>query len=235
MQTSQTSCPLLIASDSVSGRGDFLEIATGEEDRIAVAMGNLALSGLAGAILRRGLDGALKSMLARRLELPVAAAELNRILWDVAPDNTFAAFFSACVDPHALTLHYVNAGHEAAMILRASGHAGVHIDRLEPHATILGLSRRSEYREKKTRFEPGDTLVIVSEGAGESAEKLLRKHFASPRDLASRLVDAGNPALDRTAVVVRHGDRPAILPAPSHTGQSRAASVAAPYRWASAR
>jgi sigma-B regulation protein RsbU (phosphoserine phosphatase) len=200
MHTLQTLCAQAIASDSIATSGDFFEtVPLAINRRIAVAMGNISLPGLAGTILRRGVRSALKSLLSHDREPAAVSAELNRILWDVAPESTFASLFTAHIDPGAETVRYVNAGHEAALLLRAGGA----IERLEPHAASLGLSRRSEYRPKAVRFHPGDLLFILSEGAGETAEKILchRSSFA-PRELASQIVDSGNPAQDRTAIVI---------------------------------
>ena len=214
MHTLQDSCSLLLSSCSISGSaGDFYDLATPHNNELMIGMGNISLEGTAGPILMRGLHATLRSLLTRGLTAASIAGELNRMLWNIAPDHTFSALFTAHIDPLSGRIHYLNAGHEAALILRheVAGRERTMV-RLEPHAPILGLSRRSEYRERSVRFEAGDTLVVVSEGAGEAAERILR--HGDPeclRDLALRIVDQGNPSQDRTAVVVHHRDAAAHL------------------------
>jgi serine phosphatase RsbU (regulator of sigma subunit) len=164
-------------------------------------MGSIAVEGPAGPILTRGLHAHLGSLLSRGVKASYCASELNRTLWDVAPEHTFSGVFIAHIDSAASRMDYVNAGHEAALVIRAAGS----FERLEPHAPILGLSRRSEYRERTIRFSSGDALIVLSEGAGEAAERLLRGGVPEiTRELAAKIVDAGDACRDRTAILIHN-------------------------------
>jgi serine phosphatase RsbU (regulator of sigma subunit) len=98
------------------------------------------------------------------------------------------------------------------------------VERLEPNAPALGLSRSSAYRQRTVPFGPGDTLIALSDGVTEAAipvdiagceralvEMVLRERGARVRELPARILNlvdalAGPHILDRTIVVVHFKD-----------------------------
>jgi serine phosphatase RsbU (regulator of sigma subunit) len=185
---------------AAAGSGDFFEVAAPRRNHLVIALGNIAAKGAAGPILTTAVRAALRFLIGHGAEIATTACELNSEMWDMAPDNTFAGLFLARLDPLAGRIHYVNAGHESALLI----HAGGRIERLEPHAPVLGLSRRSQYHEKSARFAPGDTFIALSEGAGEAADRLLRSFpLTAIEPLSEKIVESGDPAVDRTVIVAR--------------------------------
>jgi len=190
--------------------GDFFDLAAPGPDELACGVGTLLAKGIAGPILMTGLQTTLHSLDARGADLPGILAELNRIMWNIAPERTFASLFSARIVPRTRRIYYVNAGHEAALMVRFDGR----IERLEPHAPVLGLSRLSEYRERTVGFHPGDTLIALTEGSGAGAERLLGSGAPDRvamrcRDLPARIVQAaesmpGAQSSDRTVLVIHY-------------------------------
>src|SRR5207249_8171666 len=69
------------------------------------------------------------------------------------------------INPVIQQLRYINAGHEPALLVRkASGR----VHRLERTGAVLGLTRRDRYRERAVLMQPGDVLVIFSDGISEA-------------------------------------------------------------------
>ena len=193
--------------------GDFFDLVAPNHTWLTIALGTLSAKGLAGSILLTGLQALLHSLASRDTDVSDIACELNQTLWHIAPENTFAGLFSACIRPASREIQFINAGNEAALIVRDGGR----ISRLEPHSPVLGLSRRSEYHCRTVRFEPGDTLVAITEGAGEGAFRIL--NFGVPeraRDLPARIIEAAEPTADRTVVVV-HFQESSRTPVRCHT------------------
>lgn len=63
-----------------------------------------------------------------------------------------------------LLLRYANCGHNPPLVLRASGE----IDRLPPTAAVIGLFDEWTCTVADMRIEPGDTLVIFTDGVTEA-------------------------------------------------------------------
>jgi hypothetical protein len=199
-----------------SGRlgGDFFEFSGSDSTGLMAAIGNVSTEGSPGCILMTGLQACLRSLGGRGVELPDLIGEMNRMFWEIAPENTYATLFSARIDPGRERLHYVNAGHQTSLIVRDGGR----IDRLEPNAAVLGLGRGSAYRQRTVPFGPGDTLIALSDGITETAcdsalIKMIRDCGASVLKLPARIIGLAAPRiLDRTVVVAHFKSLNALNP-----------------------
>jgi sigma-B regulation protein RsbU (phosphoserine phosphatase) len=189
--------------------GDFFDFSSSPSAGLIAAIGNVAAAGNPGCILMTALQACLRSLNHRGIELPDLFREVNLMFWEIAPENAHATLFAARVDPCSAQLHYVNAGHQTSLLVRQSGR----LDRLEPNAAVLGLSRRSAYRQRTVPFGPGDTLIGLSDGiaepARESAVVQMVQHDRGcrVRELPARIIDlvesiAAPRILDQTVVVV---------------------------------
>jgi hypothetical protein len=204
-----------------SGRlgGDFFEFSGSDSTGLLAAIGNVATEGSPGCILMTGLQACLRSLGRRGVELPDLLADLNRMFWETAPENAYAELFCAHIDPRGERLSFINAGHRTSLIVRSSGR----IERLEPNAAVLGLGRGTVYRQRTVSFEPGDTLIALSDGITEPGCDRAMIEMVQPgrgtrvHELPARILEmlkemlkpdlveasAGPQVFDRTVVVVR--------------------------------
>lgn len=184
--------------------GDFCELIRLDSDELVLGIGTLFCGTPAGSLLVRGLSATLRALAARGAAVEDIADELNRTLWEISPDGTFAALFCARVDKAQREMEYVNAGNESAVLI--PGNAGA-LEYLGPTGPVLGLSRKSRYHARRVRFEPGDTLAAFTEGAGDCACRVVSGAQAeNARELAGTIVasdcDSGGCEADRTAVTI---------------------------------
>src|SRR5262249_40109930 len=94
-----------------------------------------------------------------------SVAKLNRAIVARSPADRFTTFFLAVYDPATSTLTYCNAGHNPPLLLRRDGT----LERLMEGGTVLGLFAAAQFKEVVTPFEPGDVLVMYSDGVVEAA------------------------------------------------------------------
>ena len=186
--------------------GDFFDLIARAERDLVIAIGNVTARGLPGGIMLGGTLASVRALVNRGESLVQIALELNRTLWEISPEDSFTSFLCLQIDPSRRYLRYVNAGHEPALLLRRrTGH----VDRLERTGTVLGLSRRSTYREHFLPFDSGDLLAAFTDGIAESAGpdevvRILREGSNSGvHELATHVLDAAQTAADRTIVLVR--------------------------------
>jgi sigma-B regulation protein RsbU (phosphoserine phosphatase) len=201
--------------------GDFFNFIPTGESSLFVSIGSVGGKGTPSAIMMAALQGSLRP-LASCLDCDIRRLvhTSNRMVWELAPDNLFVTMFCARIDVARREIRYVNAGHDRAILLRA-GHQ--HVVRLESTGAVLGLSPSSIFNVRVLRFEPGDTLVAVTDGIVEACLSNSRSLdrtlldaarecvFSSARDLAERIIemtqrqneDAGRVPDDKTVVVVR--------------------------------
>ena len=79
------------------------------------------------------------------------------------------AVFFAVYNPASRRLQFVNAGHNAPMLLRA-GHAEdpTSCERLETGGTVIGLLPIAHYEEGSVLLGPGDLLIAYTDGISEA-------------------------------------------------------------------
>jgi hypothetical protein len=189
--------------------GDFFDLI-GREGELAISIGTISARGLAAGIMLGGAVASIRALVSHGESPARIAAELNRTEWELSPEDSFTTFFSARISPARRCLRYVSAGHEPALVLRArTGH----VERLESTGAVLGLSQRSEYRERVVLFEPGDLVAVFTDGLAEStgpdnvAYVLRHNRHCEVHELVSQVLDRGDTDLvDRTIVVARSSD-----------------------------
>ncbi|HVF56008.1 MAG TPA: SpoIIE family protein phosphatase, partial [Pyrinomonadaceae bacterium] len=92
------------------------------------------------------------------------AASINGQLCSSTDSNRFATLFLALYDERTRLLRYTNAGHNAALLVRADGT----VERLTRGGIMVGAFDWVEFEEAQTVFEAGDLLVIFSDGLSEA-------------------------------------------------------------------
>ena len=95
-------------------------------------------------------------------------AGINQQLCASTDSNRFATLFLSLYDDRARTLRYTNAGHNAPVLVRSSGV----VERLEVGGTIVGSFDFASYDEAQVSLEPGDLLLVFSDGISEAQNSL---------------------------------------------------------------
>jgi phosphoserine phosphatase RsbU/P len=95
----------------------------------------------------------------------------------------FTTAFLAEIDPATRAMRYVNAGHNAPVLRRASGQ----IERLEAGGPPLGLPLFTEneiaYASGSAQLQPGDLLFIFTDGVAEAVSES-GEEYGEPRLIA---------------------------------------------------
>lgn len=92
------------------------------------------------------------------------ASSINDQLCRSTDSNRFATVFLALYDERTRTLRYTNAGHNAPLVVRASGA----IEKLDVGGTVLGAFDWARYEEASATLDAGDLLLVFSDGITEA-------------------------------------------------------------------
>jgi len=184
--------------------GNFYDFMVLPENRLAVSVGDVCGRGIGAAALMSGVQLCLRGLTALgSADIAGLVRELNRAICQTSPGNLYTTLFHAHLDPARRRLHYVNAGHEPALLIRPR--AG-RVHRLETTGTVLGLTDRVAFARRTLAVEPGDVLVAFTEGVTEAAVRSAAELYPDARaaDLVARILDAaGASPEDQTVAVVR--------------------------------
>jgi serine phosphatase RsbU (regulator of sigma subunit) len=165
------------------------------------------------------LQANLRSQYALALEdIPRLLRSVNHLFFKNTDSSHYATAFFGFYDDRTRVLRYVNCGHNAPLLLRASGV----LERLDSTTTVLGLFENWDCSVSETALAPGDVLVIFTDGVTESSgsggeeygeERLLevirRHHQAAAEPLQQAIVadvqrfSIGEQPDDLTLVVAR--------------------------------
>lgn len=152
---------------------DFIDLGGG---RWNIAVGDVSGKGIAAALLMSSLQATLRNQALNTTELGECISKTNRFLYLNTEPTQFATLFSGVLDSGACNLAFVNAGHNFPFLISANGQ----IRELETDGLLLGFLPEYAYRVEATPIDPGDLLVIYSDGATE-AENELEDQFGEAR------------------------------------------------------
>lgn len=205
-----------IAAECRAARGvagdyyDYIEVVPG---LVALALGDVTGKGISASLVMSNLQASLRaqtSITAERLNiarramsaaasggtlahigadalidgaLALMTTNINHQLWQSTETNRFATLFLALYDDQTRTLRYTNAGHNAPLLVRADGR----IEELSAGGLMVGAFDSAKYEEVSTELQPGDVLLIYSDGITE-AERATGEEYGAVRlmQLAAR-------------------------------------------------
>jgi len=173
-------CGTSIYSDETGGDYyDFIEIASPEKDKLAIAVGDVSGHGLGAAFLMASARGVIRShALQYRGNLQDLLRILNSHLVHDSRDDQFLTLFYAVLDPETHSLNWISAGHEPALFYRA--HTG-RVEEVQSSGMPLGITNQAVHEKQRTLvMEAGDILLIGTDGIRE-ARNTSREMFGNER------------------------------------------------------
>ena len=182
--------------------GDYLDYFEMDDGSLGLAIGDVAGKGLAAALLTSSLHSMARALRpSRSSSLPELVATIDDLFYEICPENSYATLFVARYDPACRILHYVNAGHEPPLVLRMTGSEYRPV-MLESSGPVIGLLRKSCYRENAVALGPGDLLAAYTDGLCAAAnprgeewgvrrllETIQSCRFQQARDMVDRVLE----------------------------------------------
>jgi len=145
--------------------GDLIDYLDLGDRGLGVALGDVSGKGLGAALLMAKLQATLRALAPDVPSLERLGSRLNLILHRDGIENRFATLFYLEIPPGTGRIRYLNAGHNPAYLLRAAG-----IEELAASGTPLGMIAGTSYRETPAGMEPGETLLVYSDGVTEALD-----------------------------------------------------------------
>jgi phosphoserine phosphatase RsbU/P len=177
--------------------GDYFDVFPMSEDRTAFVIADVAGKGIGAALLTTMLQGALTGMTLGADPARVFH-HINDFLCQHADVGRYATMFFGMLDRSG-NLDYLNAGHPSPLLLRRGDVTEIFTEGSFP----VGLIPEARYSTSRVTLEPGDTLVLFSDGVTEAADlheqmygvprlsEILAGQHESPLDqLKKRVVDS---------------------------------------------
>jgi serine phosphatase RsbU (regulator of sigma subunit) len=144
--------------------GDYFDVFPIGDGRTAFLLADVSGKGLGAAIVTTMLQGALSGMTLGTDPARVFN-HVNRFLCDHSEVGRYATMFFGIVDLDG-HLEFINAGHPSPMLIRNNDVEEAFTEGSYP----VGLVPDAEYTAVCLKLEPGDTLVLFSDGVTEAMD-----------------------------------------------------------------
>jgi len=148
--------------------GDFYDILDRPDGRLVIALGDVSGKGSPAALLMALLLAMLRTLVDEGLETARLLIRLNVQIARHSPASRFITLFYGLYDPATGRLQFVNAGHLPPVVRRRDGR----FERVgEPGSGLaLGMFEQATYDTREITIEPGDLLVLFSDGITEAED-----------------------------------------------------------------
>jgi len=172
--------------------GDYCDVIECPGGELFLLVGDASGKGVAASLLMTQLRAMFRSLVHCGISLKELMQRANRILCEGNGGRAFATLVCARISPSGL-LEVANAGHCPPLI---SGRSGV--ARVESASLPLGMFTDVEYEVESGQLDPGDTLILYTDGVTEThngeddyGEDRVRRFLLDCRGFGARsLVDA---------------------------------------------
>ena len=155
--------------------GDFYDFITLPDGRVMVVVGDVTDKGVPAALVMASTHALLRSNAVRLLAPGELLATVNDLLCDDIPAHMFVTCLVLVLDPTTGSVVFANAGHNLPYLRTAAG-----VIELRATGMPLGLMPGMQYDENTAVLQPGECLLLHSDGLAE-AHNADREMFGFPR------------------------------------------------------
>jgi len=144
--------------------GDYYDAYLLADGSLCMTVADNMGEGIPGALLMADTRMAMAARAGALTKASDVVRAANRALVATAPPETFVTAIFAKLEPGTRRLTYCNAGHPPGMVARGS-----RIILLDKGGMPLAVELDEEYEEDEVLLEPGDALLLYTDGLIEAA------------------------------------------------------------------
>jgi sigma-B regulation protein RsbU (phosphoserine phosphatase) len=157
--------------------GDYYDFLPLDDGRWGIAVGDASGHGIGAGLLMAIANASLKTAIDLDPSPQAVLELLNRVLYRTGNHRAFMTLFYAVLDPRNGEFEYACGGHPFPLLRRTSGE----IIELGTGAFPLGLRPAVKYHSERLVIEPGDFLLLYSDGLPEALGGGKKESFGFPR------------------------------------------------------
>jgi phosphoserine phosphatase RsbU/P len=147
--------------------GDFYDFIPTGDNELTGVLADVSGKGTPAALLSSFTLGALNMEFRTSAEPETVLNGVNKLLCEKTPMSKFVTLFLFQLDEQGRG-RYINAGHNTAYVFRA---ASGDLEELTSGGTPLGMFPHSACQSSPLRVDPGDTLVVYSDGLTDAENR----------------------------------------------------------------
>ena len=153
----------LLFEPSLPVGGDFCDVFTLPDGRLAALVGDVAGHGVPAALVMASARGALRTAARYCRDLAELVEQLNRHIHRETTSAEFVTLLLVAVDRDARRLEYVNAGHEPLLLFRDEK-----VLETDQADLVLGVEPSQSYAAHRLELQPRDFILLYTDGVVEA-------------------------------------------------------------------
>ncbi|MBI4536005.1 MAG: SpoIIE family protein phosphatase [Ignavibacteriae bacterium] len=174
--------------------GDYFDFVTMDDSMLAICLGDVTGKGLPASLLMANTQATLRGQALLKAAANECIQRANKLLYQSTDPEKFVTLFYGILDITRHVLSYSNAGQDPPILITCNGN----VRRLDKGGIALGMLDEFPFDEETVQLQPGDVLVLYSDGISEAMnpmqeqftdarlERLLGENLNSP---AAALID----------------------------------------------
>ncbi len=155
--------------------GDFYDFLHFEDGRLGIIVADVTDKGVPAAMVMATTRSLLRAAAERLADPGAVLARANNLLHPDIPQKMFVTCLYIILNPATGQMVFANAGHNLPYLQTANG-----VVELRATGMPLGLLPGMAYEEKEAKIEPGERLLLISDGLVE-AHNAQREMYGFPR------------------------------------------------------
>ncbi len=179
--------------------GDYFDFFPLNENQLGIVQADVSGHGASAAMIMAMLKGILHSLSKNFLDLPTALSQINHVVHQTAPPETFITMLMLVYDNNNHTLSLSNAGHNPPLLFQNNTNT-LHF--LDLHGCALNCLSNAIYGVSKINLHPDDFILIYTDGLTESVNQ--HSEMFGHRRLRNILVDQGNSSAQEIIDLIRN-------------------------------
>lgn len=144
--------------------GDYYHFVHDENNCISVAIADVIGKGIPAALCMSMIKYSMDSLPENRMGPSSILENLNRVVEQNVDPSMFITMFYGMYDPATNILSYSSAGHEPGIYYNA---AKKEFTELSAKGLLLGVEKKTKYKEYNKEVLPGDMVILMSDGVTE--------------------------------------------------------------------
>ena len=153
--------------------GDFYDFFRIDEDRIGLVIADVSGKGIPAAIFMAVCRTLIRATGLRDVKPSECISYTNNLIAEESASSMFVTAFYGIYNIKTGEVTYTNAGHNPPYVVRANGK----IERLPISKNIIvGFIENFQFSEETLHLEPGDTLLLYTDGVTEAVDTELKEY-----------------------------------------------------------
>ena len=146
--------------------GDYYDFLSMGPNTLLVVVADVEGKGISSAMVMSNLQATLRALVLHLHSLNDITESLNKMILQDTRGEKYMTMFLGLIDTRRKAIHYINCGHVPPVIVRP----GSEPIQLTEGGMVIGLFEDSQYERGHVKFQPGDILILCTDGITEAMD-----------------------------------------------------------------